>query len=216
MTKERFEAFGIVDRTILPSGRNDLASDDEDAVESWANDLDEMTLDNSQSIEDDEEEESDILNRNILMVDQLWLWAIDMGCLISSRDEPKAKKVGCLGTTQILEPLKTGMVLIFTVFTVIFLPLSFFTSLFGMNTQEWSGGNNLSLKTIGLIVLPSSAFLVVCAIAGAWIASGSTGFPSMDRYTRMPMQWWKKTINLVIYGDGKPRKQCQEGTNAED
>ncbi|KUI72968.1 Protein SERAC1 [Cytospora mali] len=423
MTKERFETFGIVDRTILPSGSNDLASDDEDAIESWTNDLDEMTLDKSQSIEYDEEEESDILNGNILMVDQLWLWAIDMGhvvtCFPKREEEPmdgplfneadlhnsilnelhgdvstpcsnaldlaaltvlhtvtvllgrssnpdlevfrlfeeaislltermtrllnvleasswdggygfggdltdvkipihekhrlenararlenrtntstllalrniedelsimrrlfseqeqqiknmlhiyesiRESKRADLTTTPIigesylqealtavqsyqdrtddmiirtrkvlldfdrlldllerraqgeegrlsrhhadLGAAQNRIVLIFTVFTVIFLPLSFFTSLFGMNTQEWSGGNNLSLKTIGLIVLPSSAFLIVCAIAGAWIASGSTGFPSMDRYTRMPMQWCKKTINLVMYGDSKPR-----------
>lgn len=45
-------------------------------------------------------------------------------------------------------------VMIFTTFTVIFLPLSFFTSLFGMNTQEWGGpgeNNFLSLKLIGAI-----------------------------------------------------------------
>ncbi|KAI1422515.1 hypothetical protein F5Y12DRAFT_762408 [Xylaria sp. FL1777] len=45
-------------------------------------------------------------------------------------------------------------VMIFTTFTVIFLPLSFFTSLFGMNTNEWGGpdaNNFLSLKVIGAI-----------------------------------------------------------------
>jgi Mg2+ and Co2+ transporter CorA len=30
-------------------------------------------------------------------------------------------------------------VMVFTIFTVIFLPLSFFTSLFGINVREWSG-----------------------------------------------------------------------------
>jgi len=43
-------------------------------------------------------------------------------------------------------------VMIFTTFTVIFLPLSFFTSLFGMNTSEWAPEENyVSLKTIGAI-----------------------------------------------------------------
>lgn len=54
-------------------------------------------------------------------------------------------------------------VMIFTTFTVIFLPLSFFTSLFGMNTQEWGGpdaNNFLSLKLIGAISreFPPSSF----------------------------------------------------------
>lgn len=48
-------------------------------------------------------------------------------------------------------------VMIFTTFTVIFLPLSFFTSLFGMNTREW-GDNFPSLKLIG-IISRESAFL---------------------------------------------------------
>ena len=30
-------------------------------------------------------------------------------------------------------------VMIFTIFTIIFLPLSFFASIFGMNISEWSG-----------------------------------------------------------------------------
>lgn len=44
-------------------------------------------------------------------------------------------------------------VMIFTTFTVLFLPLSFFTSLFGMNTKEWGGDddNFLSLGVIGAI-----------------------------------------------------------------
>lgn len=92
------------------------------------------------------------------------------------------------------------IMLIFTVFTVVFLPLSFFTSLFGMNTHEWGGGNNLSLSTIGLIVLPTSAFLIVCAIAGAWMASGSTGFPSMHvvSHTRRPKRWWEMIMSGLV------------------
>ncbi|KAM3510333.1 hypothetical protein MY11210_005951 [Beauveria gryllotalpidicola] len=59
-------------------------------------------------------------------------------------------------------------VMIFTVFTVIFLPLTFFTGLFGMNTREWGGGNNLSLRTIGAIALPSSVFIIVASLVVAW------------------------------------------------
>lgn len=59
-------------------------------------------------------------------------------------------------------------VMIFTVFTVIFLPLTFFTGLFGMNTQEWGGDNNLPLKTIGMISLPASVCLIVVSLVVAW------------------------------------------------
>lgn len=62
-------------------------------------------------------------------------------------------------------------VMIFTVFTVIFLPLSFFTSVFGMNTHEWGGADNLSLRTIGLIALPSSSLLIVLTLVIAWSTS---------------------------------------------
>ncbi|OTB01723.1 hypothetical protein M426DRAFT_211229 [Hypoxylon sp. CI-4A] len=41
-------------------------------------------------------------------------------------------------------------VMIFTIFTVLFLPLSFFTSLFGMNTKEWDN-NFVTLGEIGAI-----------------------------------------------------------------
>ncbi|KAI1159402.1 hypothetical protein F5B18DRAFT_636992 [Nemania serpens] len=62
-------------------------------------------------------------------------------------------------------------VMIFTTFTVIFLPLSFFTSLFGMNTQEWGGpdaNNFLSLKLIGAISLPASAILITITLIAAF------------------------------------------------
>lgn len=67
-----------------------------------------------------------------------------------------------------LASAQSRSVLIFTVFTVIFLPLTFFTGLFGMNTQDWGGANNLSLKTIGLIAIPSSVFLIVASLVVAW------------------------------------------------
>ncbi|KAI1169925.1 hypothetical protein F4777DRAFT_571265 [Nemania sp. FL0916] len=62
-------------------------------------------------------------------------------------------------------------VMIFTTFTVIFLPLSFFTSLFGMNTHEWGGpdeNNFISLKLIGAISLPASAFLIFITLLAAF------------------------------------------------
>ncbi|KAI8623925.1 hypothetical protein F5Y19DRAFT_343736 [Xylariaceae sp. FL1651] len=62
-------------------------------------------------------------------------------------------------------------VMIFTTFTVIFLPLSFFTSLFGMNTQEWGGpdpNNFVSLELIGEISLPASAFVIIATLLAAF------------------------------------------------
>ncbi|KAK7741936.1 hypothetical protein SLS62_010871 [Diatrype stigma] len=63
-------------------------------------------------------------------------------------------------------------VMIFTTFTVIFLPLSFFTSLFGMNTAEWGGAddNFVSLRTIGAVSLPASAGLVAASLVLAFSA----------------------------------------------
>lgn len=94
MTKARFEDFGVPGERIIHSGGSGrishpkntllincinsemtgLASDDGDAI------LGEMVMNNSQPDDyDDEEEEFDILNGNILMVDQLWMWVIDNG-----------------------------------------------------------------------------------------------------------------------------------------
>ncbi|PHH71875.1 hypothetical protein CDD82_6291 [Ophiocordyceps australis] len=59
-------------------------------------------------------------------------------------------------------------VMIFTTYTVIFLPLTFFTGLFGMNTAEWGGGDNLSLRTIGAVAVPGSAALVALSLVLAF------------------------------------------------
>ena len=47
-------------------------------------------------------------------------------------------------------------VMVFTIFTIVFLPLSFFSSIFGMNVREWSGtdtnlGLNYIIKVMGSI-----------------------------------------------------------------
>ncbi|RYP79794.1 hypothetical protein DL770_006509 [Monosporascus sp. CRB-9-2] len=67
-------------------------------------------------------------------------------------------------------------VMIFTTFTVIFLPLSFFTSLFGMNTAEWGGAddNFLSLRTIGAVSLPASALIVATSLVAAFSSRAQT------------------------------------------
>lgn len=85
-------------------------------------------------------------------------------------------------------------VMIFTTFTVIFLPLSFFTGLFGMNTQEWGGGDFLHLRTIGAIALPASAFLVLTALIVAWSASVRKSLKYLrkqgQKFKSKVKHWW--------------------------
>lgn len=80
-----------------------------------------------------------------------------------------------------LASAQSRSVMIFTTFTVIFLPLTFFTGLFGMNTQEWGGENNLPLRTIGLISLPASVFLIVASLIAAWSTSVRRVFKWISR-----------------------------------
>ncbi|CAM1507855.1 Fc.00g047030.m01.CDS01 [Cosmosporella sp. VM-42] len=67
-----------------------------------------------------------------------------------------------------LASAQSRSVMILTTFSVLFLPLTFFTGLFGMNTREWGGANNLPLKTIGLVSLPTSLLLILCSLIIAW------------------------------------------------
>lgn len=57
-------------------------------------------------------------------------------------------------------------IMIFTIFTIIFLPLSFFASVFGINARGWSGtSTNLSLHTIFVYMgTISLAFIIVALL----------------------------------------------------
>jgi Mg2+ and Co2+ transporter CorA len=60
-------------------------------------------------------------------------------------------------------------VMIFTVTTIVFLPLSFFSSLFGMNVYEWSGQDtNPSLGYVIMIMVVISFFVIVTALLAAF------------------------------------------------
>ena len=61
-------------------------------------------------------------------------------------------------------------VMIFTVFTIIFLPLSFFASVFGINSREWSGqpNNYPSLKNIFTIMVVISLAVIIFALLVAF------------------------------------------------
>lgn len=60
--------------------------------------------------------------------------------------------------------------MIFTTFTVIFLPLSFFTSLFGMNVSEWDEDYSPfpSFRTVAKISLPCSFMLIIVSLLAAF------------------------------------------------
>lgn len=59
-------------------------------------------------------------------------------------------------------------VMIFTTFTVIFLPLSFFTSLFGMNVADWDAEHLPDFVTVGKIALPCSIGLIIVSLLAAF------------------------------------------------
>lgn len=71
-------------------------------------------------------------------------------------------------------------VMIFTIFTVIFLPLSFFTSLFGMNTLEWND-NYPSISYIGEISLPLSVFMILATLIAAFNSQVQTASQNLYR-----------------------------------
>jgi hypothetical protein len=83
-------------------------------------------------------------------------------------------------------------VMIFTTFTVIFLPLTFFTGLFGMNTIEWQE-NVPSLKEIGAISLPASVLLIVVSLVAAFSWRVQSAFKATYRGIRMS---WKMVKGL--------------------
>ena len=59
-------------------------------------------------------------------------------------------------------------VMIFTIFTIIFLPLSFFASVFGINSKEWTGGNYPHLHTIFTYMGSISLAVIIIALLVAF------------------------------------------------
>ncbi|KAK7413728.1 hypothetical protein QQX98_007371 [Neonectria punicea] len=88
-----------------------------------------------------------------------------------------------------LASAQSRSVMIFTTFTVIFLPLTFFTGLFGMNTREWGGENNLPLRTIGAISLPASLLLVAASLVVAWSTTARRFFRWLSRGYGRAAKW---------------------------
>lgn len=80
-------------------------------------------------------------------------------------------------------------VMIFTVFTIIFLPLSFFASVFGINAREWSSqpNNYPSLKNIFMIMIVISLAVIIFALLVAF-----------NKFTRRVTQKAWKHIALPV------------------
>lgn len=93
-----------------------------------------------------------------------------------------------------LASAQSRSVMIFTTFTVIFLPLTFFTGLFGMNTREWGGGDNLELRTIGAVALPSSLVLVVASLVIAFSTGARRFLRWLGRGYGRVMRWACRTL----------------------
>ena len=72
-------------------------------------------------------------------------------------------------------------VMIFTIFTIIFLPLSFFASVFGINSREWTGGNYPHLHTIFTYMGSISLAVIIIALLVAF-----------NKFTRrISQRFWK-------------------------
>lgn len=64
---------------------------------------------------------------------------------------------------------QSRVILIFTVITIIFLPLSFFASVFGINSREWSGSQSyLSLRKIFTYMFTISLAIITFALSVAF------------------------------------------------
>lgn len=97
-----------------------------------------------------------------------------------------------------LASAQSRSVLIFTTFTVIFLPLQFFTGIFGMNTREWGGGDNLPLRTIGVIGIPASVVLIIVTLIVAWSTTARRFFKWIGRNYGWAMLWLYQTLGKPV------------------
>lgn len=97
-------------------------------------------------------------------------------------------------------------VMIFTTFTVIFLPLSFFTGLFGMNTIEWQDNNVPSLSFIGSISLPVSVALIVGTLVAAFSERAQGWFMYFYRHWKRGMKWWRDKVESMTPAAAKARR----------
>lgn len=109
-----------------------------------------------------------------------------------------------------LSKVQNRAVIIFTVFSVVFLPLSFFASVFGMNTREWGGGDNLSLSTIFSIGVPISVALIAGTVIAAWIIAEGAGYGHARRWAKKARRRVAKGMPVALRKRRKARKQIKQ------
>ncbi|KAM0142996.1 hypothetical protein ACHAO1_000830 [Botrytis cinerea] len=112
-----------------------------------------------------------------------------------------------------LASAQSRSVMIFTVFTVIFLPLSFFTGLFGMNVREWGGGDYLPLRTVGAIAIPTSSALITLALIIAWSIRIRHLFDFIGQKLSKVYSSIRVNINKAI--DGNPETEKDSGKRSK-
>lgn len=101
-------------------------------------------------------------------------------------------------------------VMIFTIFTVIFLPLSFFTSLFGMNTFEWDSDPASAFPTlgfIGAISLPASVVVILATLVAAFSARVQVAFKAVWRRVRRATRWVRAELRRLEPAASRRAKQ---------
>lgn len=87
-----------------------------------------------------------------------------------------------------LASAQSRSVMIFTVFTVIFLPLTFFTGLFGMNTKEWEA-EVPTLRFVGAVSIPSSVVLIVVSLVAAFSTKARRVLQSIRDFVGDLISW---------------------------
>lgn len=90
--------------------------------------------------------------------------------------------------------------MLFTIITIIFLPLSFMSSVFGMNASDFqtnSGGDSLTLRKMFIFLFPISLLIILISVSLAfstWIRSGlyalsTIVWAALFEYTLMRRLW---------------------------
>ncbi|KAL8696229.1 MAG: hypothetical protein Q9224_002904, partial [Gallowayella concinna] len=110
-------------------------------------------------------------------------------------------------------------VMIFTIFTIIFLPLSFFASVFGINAREWSGeSHNLGIHTIFVYMGCISLAVIVVALLVAFNKHTRRLAQKAWQMSARPIQRrWMKAQDGVVRKqehDEKKKRLVKEGSKS--
>ena len=94
-------------------------------------------------------------------------------------------------------------ILIFTIVTIIFLPLSFFASVFGMNARDWSGqADNPTLHTIFTYMVSISVAVTAFALFVGFNRLTRRAAQAAWKYTAAPVRRWYKKKRGILYDNG--------------